>query len=72
MIELTIDEKEIIDIALTMRRNYIETGSISVSAKDLVSMGKHAEIHGAKLQLLHIDQMKLIIKIEELRTKIWH
>ena len=72
MIDLTTEEEEIIAIALTMRQNYIETGSISVGAKDIGNMGEHAKKHGAKLQLLNIDQMKLIIKIEKIKLKIWH
>lgn len=72
MIDLTTEEEEIIAIALTMRQNHIETGSILVGAKNIENMGEYAKKHSAKLQSLSIDQMKLIIKIEEIRAKIWH
>jgi len=72
MIELTKEEKEIIDDSLTMRRNYIETGDVSTSAINIRDMGKHAELHITKLQLLNAKQMKLIIKIEKIRIMLQH
>ena len=65
MIDLTTEEEEIVAAALTMRQNHIETGNVLVSAKDM----RHRDI---RLQPLSMDQMKLIIKIEEIRAKIWH
>ncbi|RPI54304.1 MAG: hypothetical protein EHM49_03325 [Deltaproteobacteria bacterium] len=67
---LTKEEKEAIYIALNCR-NYIETGVVSIGAKDIKNMGeKNAAQMGAKINALSIDQMKLIILSDELIGKI--
>lgn len=62
---LTDEEKELIDLSLSLRRNYIETGDILCGAVDLVRQGKQS-----KLRVLSLDQMQLILDIEALRKKI--
>jgi len=67
MIDLTQKEKEMIIIGLNMRRNYIETGNISVSAMDVEKMGKTNN----KINALSTDQMQLIIDTENLIKKLY-
>lgn len=68
---LSNQEKEALWIALNCRKNLIETGSPSMSAEDVKKMGdKIAKEHRAAINPLSIDQMKLLILTEELRTKI--
>ncbi len=57
-------DKEIIHRSLAMRKNYIQTGDISLSAIDANNCGKKD-----KIKPLTTDQMKLIIRIEELMLK---
>ena len=70
---LTKEEKEMITVALNLRRNYMETGSISMGAADLQNINpKDAERQfGAKIQALSEDQMKLILATSELERKIF-
>ena len=68
MIELTSKEKEMIIIGLGMRRNYIETGNIAVSAADVEKMGDSTN---NKINALSTDQMQLIIDTEALIIKLF-
>jgi len=70
---LTSEEKEMISIGLNMRRNYIETGSHTLGARDLKGMDpKDAKRQfGAEIQALSEDQMKLILATNELSRKIY-
>lgn len=68
---LTSDEKQMIHIALGMRENYIETGTIAMDALTVQKMGdKAANEFGATIKALSVDQMKLLIASKELKTKI--
>lgn len=82
MITLTDDEKEIITIALNMRRNYIETGTVSMSAQDAqrqIERQKRAKDSGrtllgeekAEVKALSTEQMQLIIDMENLIKRIY-
>lgn len=65
-IELTKEEKEMIIVGLNMRRNYIETGNVNCSASN-------AEVvKGLNINPLSVDQMRLIIKTEELINKLFN
>ena len=68
MITITLSpkEKEMIVIALNMRRNYIETGNALVS-------GAYAEKFRKDIQIrnLSTDQMQLIIDTENLIKKLY-
>lgn len=66
-IELSQKEKEMIVIGLNMRRNYIETGNISVSAKDVEKMGDTDN----RINALSVDQMQLIIDTEQLIGRLY-
>jgi hypothetical protein len=71
---LTSDEKQMISIALYMRRNYIETGSISLSAADLQNIGSKDSKRqfGAEIQALSEDQMRLILASKDLEKKMFN
>jgi len=82
MITLTPDEKEMIIIALNMRRNYIETGTVSMAAKDAqrqIERQKRAKDSGrtllgeekAEVKALSTEQMRLIINMENLINRIY-
>lgn len=64
---LTADEKEMIYTGLCLRKNFVETGDAMISAADAKNMGKENCI-----KVLVADQMKLIIKTEELIKKIFN
>jgi hypothetical protein len=69
------DEKELILHSLNMRKNVIETGDHNHSAIDAERIqranSKHPSLTAPpKVRALSVDQMKLIIKIDELMTKI--
>ena len=68
--KLTEAEKEVVWVALGMRRRYIETGTTTLSAADVQRMGTEAakKEFGAEIQALNTDQMKLIILTEKLVT----
>ena len=70
----TSEEKELLLYSLNMRKNVIETGDHSLSAIDIERMGKHKpELdRGVGVRALTVDQMKLIITIDTLMTKILH
>ncbi len=65
-IELNEEEKEMIIIGLNMRRNYIETGDVNYSASNV------EVVKGLKINPLNVDQMRLIIKTEELINKLFN
>ena len=70
---LTNKEKEMVAVALNMRKCYIETGSMSLGASDVQRMGVKAakESFGAEIKALSEDQMKLILASEELMRKMY-
>ena len=63
-VELTDDERELIWLALTCRANMIETGNPILSAQDV------SEGHKGTIKALGVDQMKLLVLIHELKTRI--
>lgn len=65
-LELSQEEKTMIITALNMRKCYIETGDVVVSANDV------ANGFPAKVNPLSVDQMKLLIKTDELITKLFN
>ena len=70
---LTKQEKEMIAVGLSMRKNYIETGSITLGASDVARMDpKEAKrAYGAEVKALSEDQMRLILATNELERKIY-
>jgi len=64
-LELSEEEKELIVFGLQMRRNHIETGNALLSAQDAKRMEKEKMI-----KPLGTDQYRLIVKLEDLITKI--
>jgi len=70
---LTSQEKEMIAIGLSMRRNYVETGSTTLGASDVARMDtKEAKrAHGAEIKALSEDQMKLVLASRELERRIY-
>ena len=50
--------------ALNMWANYIETGDVTLSAKDAINCGLPN-----KIQPLELEQQKLIIRLRELANK---
>lgn len=60
---LNIDEKQNIYMALNYWANYIETGNIVTSAKDAQNTGK-------KHKVLETSQMKKVIFLRDLAEKI--
>ena len=81
MITLNDKEKEMIATALNIRRNYIETGTVSMSAKDVqgISEVRHLRDDGytllgekkAEVKALSTQQMQLIIDMENLIKRIY-
>lgn len=82
--QLTKEEKEILTIALGMRENYIETGSIAYDAttvqkiqEDASREGFHGRLSrtalpdGVSVKALSVDQMKLLISSKELKDMIY-
>ena len=69
LVELSQKEKEMIIIGLNMRRNYIETGDVLTSAKDVKNMGYRGY---KKINALSTDQMQLIIDTEQLIEKLYY
>ncbi len=62
--ELTSREKEEVMLALSMRCGYIETGTV-YRAKDLEKAGQREDVRA-----LSTEQMRLIILLEDLMSKI--
>ena len=60
------EDSQIVYLSLSMRKCYIETGNTSISAADLKENPNNAKVFGASLQPLSIDQMKLLIRIDDL------
>jgi hypothetical protein len=71
---LTSKEKEMIAVALNMRKCYIETGSISLGASDVQRMGTKTakEQFGAEIKALSEDQMQLILGSHDLERKMYN
>jgi hypothetical protein len=65
LIDLTDEEKELIVSGLEMRRNFIETGSPTLSARDCKNMGKEKQIN----PLVH-ERYESIIQIDHLIDKV--
>lgn len=61
---MTKEDAEIIYWSLAMRKNYIETGDVCLSAVDAKNIKENK-----KIRPLTIDSMKILIKIEELMGK---
>ena len=70
---LTSEEKEIIAVSLSVRKCYIETGSVSLGASTIAKIGAKAakQEFGAEIKALSEDQMKLILATNELERKIY-
>ena len=56
-------DKEIIYYSLAMRKNYIQTGDPFKSPEDVENCGE------GKIKVLSTDQMKLVIRIQELMNR---
>lgn len=69
---LSSREKEMITLALNMRCNFIETGTISLSARDVEKMNPKDALgrFGARIKALSGEQMQLILKSKELERGI--
>jgi len=67
MIDITPKEKEMIIIGLNMRRNYIETGNVLVSAAQVEKLGRTDN----EINALSTEQMQLIINTENLIKKLY-
>ena len=69
---ITAQDREEIRVALWMRKNYIETGTVTMSANDAVRFNKSInpdsfpKTKPIEIKPLSTDQMKLIIRLEEL------
>ncbi|KKL59836.1 hypothetical protein LCGC14_2211340 [marine sediment metagenome] len=57
---ITFTDKEMIAHALSMWANYIETGSVTMSAADATNQSKYKLIRG-----LNTDQQKFVIRLRE-------
>jgi hypothetical protein len=70
--KLTEGQKELINHALTMRQNVIETGDHTLSANDIANMGKDAPHFGdgIGIRALSRDQMQLILDIDALKILV--
>jgi len=68
--KLTKEEREDIIVSLNMRCNYIETGTISYSAADVESMGRHCP-PDAKIKALSESQMEALLRMKKLRTRMY-
>jgi len=66
-ITLSSEEKEMIVLGLTMRKNFIETGDPLISAQDVEKL-KRTDI---PIKALSTSQMQLIINTERLISKIF-
>jgi hypothetical protein len=68
----TSEEKELLLSALHMRKNVIETGDHKLAAVDIMRMGKNKpELgRGVEIRALTVDQMRVIVEIDDLMTKI--
>lgn len=69
---LSKEEKEMIIVALNMRLNYIQTGSVNLSPHDVSKIGHDAARceYGAEIKPLTTEQMRLCVKTEDLTNKI--
>ena len=67
MLHITDKEKEMIIISLNMRRNYIETGNVLISAVDAARFRDDIQPRN-----LSTSQMQLIIDTENLISKLYN
>ncbi len=67
---LNKEEKEAIYVALSLRRNIIETGDYDLSAADVQNIGAVAikKEYDAEIKALGTSQLKLILLTEKLVT----
>ena len=66
-IELRPSDNELIQRALGMYSNWVQTGDVICSVEDLKNQGREKEINH-----LTLEQMKLVVRLEELKTiKDW-
>jgi hypothetical protein len=63
--KISIVEKEMILLGLSMQKNYIETHDVLLSAQDAMNMNKKGII-----RVLDSDQYRKIIALEDLIKKI--
>lgn len=71
-ITISSEERELIHAGLNIRKNIIQTGCPTVGAADIERMGTQtAKDMGAELKALSNDQMRLLLKIEDLITKLY-
>ena len=71
---LTAYEKEMIIVALNMRKNYIQTGSVSLGPQDIANVTPEVAKRefGAELKILSDEQMRLCLATGGLIDKILH
>lgn len=65
MMEITQEDFELLDLALVMRRNYIETGNVAFGAAD----AQRCQFD-VTLRVLTPAQKRLIVDIERLRERL--
>ncbi len=70
MRKLNQSEKEMIVIALGMRENYIQTGSISYDAAMVAKLGAKNMPSNVSIKALSIDQMQLMVDSNKLKTAL--
>jgi hypothetical protein len=68
--KLTQEERSDIAVALQVRCNYIETGTVHLSAFDVQNMGKCAP-DNAEIKALSIDQMELLARMRTLIARMY-
>lgn len=62
---LSDEDRELIEVALSMRAAYMETGSVILRMNDAVQQGRHKDI-----KALTEHQRKLIARMDELRGRL--
>lgn len=62
---LSADDRELIETALSMRAAYIETGCATLRMNDAVQQGRHKEIRA-----LSDHQRAMIVRMDELRRRL--
>ena len=68
---LDADEKELIRLSLNMRKNYIETGSVSVGSVDVSRLSPEERLKKrVEIKALTIEQMQILIKIQKLLDRL--
>ena len=68
---LTAEEREMIITALQMRRNFIQTGTVTLSSKDLTNLSvENIKSLGAEIKVLTDSQMEICLKTTKLIDKL--